>query len=311
MTDAAGYHSPVLLNESIEWLVTDPTGIYIDCTLGGGGHSMAILEKLKGGKLFSIDRDADAISFAQKRLTHSNNSFIRQGRFSEMDELCELADNSVAGVLMDLGVSSWQINSGERGFSFQADGPLDMRMNREQPFSAYDLVNTYDLNELKHVFYRYGEEKKSQQIAKQIIARRNEKPIETTAELKSCIVAVVKGKEQVKSLARVFQAIRIEVNREMEELETALKTAFRLLANKGRLVVISYHSLEDRIAKQFMRSQTKQINTELPFDPESTADELKIVTKKPVLPSNQEINENSRSRSARLRVAEKISGGKK
>ena len=308
MTEAAEYHSPVLLSESIEWLITDPAGIYVDCTLGGGGHSMAILNRLEKGQLFSIDRDADAISFAQKRLSDFPNLTICQGNFSEMDDLCELADRTVAGVLMDIGVSSWQINTGLRGFSFQSDGPLDMRMNQDNPFSAYDLVNTYDFNELKQVFYRYGEEKKSHAIANQIVKQRELKEITTTQQLKECIEAVVRGKERIKSFARIFQAIRIEVNNEMEELENALATAYKILGHNGRLAVISYHSLEDKLTKQFMRSKTHVINTELPFEPENSLDELRILTKKPILPTTREIELNSRSRSARMRVAEKLCG---
>ena len=300
------YHVPVMLNEVMSYLMTDPNGKYIDCTLGGGGHSESILSALnEEGRLISIDQDEDAIAYAKKRLERFKNFEIAYGNFADMKTICAFEENTVHGILMDLGVSSYQIDEASRGFSFGQNGPLDMRMDQDQYFSAQDLVNTYSENELKSIFWQYGEEKFSSKIAKKIVEERKKSEIETTEELKNIINSVVHGKAVVKSQARIFQAIRIEVNRELDALKKALEAAFDMLANGGRLVVMSYHSLEDRIVKQFIMNNEKKINPELPFDLADGKFYLKRIVKKAISASEDELQVNNRSRSAKLRIAEK------
>jgi 16S rRNA (cytosine1402-N4)-methyltransferase len=300
------YHVPVMLKEVMNYLLTNPDGKYIDCTLGGGGHSEAILKEMsEKGVLIGIDQDEDAIAFAKERLNKYDNFEIAYGNFSEMKTITSFNEGTVTGVLMDLGISSYQIDEASRGFSFQQNGPLDMRMDRDQYFTAQDLVNTYTENELKRIFWQYGEEKLSGKIAKKIVSERKDGEIATTEELKNIINSVVFGKAQIKSQARIFQAIRIEVNRELDSLKKALDAAFEMLELGGRLVIMSYHSLEDRIVKQFIMSKEKKINPELPFDLLDDKSYLKRIFKKAMMASDQELEMNNRSRSARLRVAEK------
>ncbi|MFQ3597453.1 MAG: 16S rRNA (cytosine(1402)-N(4))-methyltransferase RsmH [Chloroherpetonaceae bacterium] len=309
------YHKPVLLDETIEYLVTG-AGTYIDGTLGGGGHSEKILETLEKKNwlerslVIGIDRDSDAIEAASERLKRYKNFRAVKSRFSELAE--QAKEREVKGILLDLGISSHQIDEGARGFSFQKSATLDMRMNQAQSLSAYQVVNEYSEAELAQVLWKYGEEKKSRLIAKRIAERRASKPIVTTEELAEIVKTCVPRQEQVKSLARVFQAIRIEVNDELGELEKALRQSIPLLESGGRIAVISYHSLEDRIVKDFFREQSEDdwgLDKGLKGVPLKTplrSRTIKLLTKKPIQPSEKEIEENSRARSAKLRVAEKL-----
>jgi len=309
------YHKPVLLDEAIEHLVTGE-GTYIDGTLGGGGHSEKILETLKkknwleGSMVVGIDRDSDAIEAASERLKRYKNFHAVKSRFSELAEHAK--EKQVKGILLDLGISSHQIDEGARGFSFQKSAPLDMRMNQAQSLSAYQVVNEYSEAELADVLWKYGEEKKSRLIAKRIVERRASTPIQTTDELASIVKMCVSPNEQVKSLARVFQAIRIEVNNELGELEKALEESLKVLQSGGRIAVISYHSLEDRIVKEFFRKQSEDDwgfekgLKGVPLKEPLRRRTMKLITKKPIQPSEKEVEENSRARSAKLRVAEKL-----
>ena len=309
------YHTPVLIDETIEHLVTGE-GTYIDGTLGGGGHSEKILETLEkknwleSSIVIGIDRDSDAIEAASERLKRYKNFRAIKSRFSELAEHAK--EKAVKGILLDLGISSHQIDEGARGFSFQKSAPLDMRMNQAESLSAYQVVNEYSEAKLAEVLWKYGEEKKSRVIAKRIAERRVLAPIETTEELASIVKACVPPNEQVKSLARVFQAIRIEVNNELGELGKALEESVRLLQSGGRIAVISYHSLEDRIVKEFFRKQSEDDwgfdkgLKGVPLKEPLRHRTMKLITKKPIQPSEKEVEENSRARSAKLRVAEKL-----
>ncbi|MCS6987942.1 MAG: 16S rRNA (cytosine(1402)-N(4))-methyltransferase RsmH [Chloroherpetonaceae bacterium] len=308
-------HAPALLNETTEALVRS-AGLYIDGTLGDGGHSEAILKRLaQNGWLdasfvIGIDRDDEALRAASERLKGYKNFRAEKANFSELARYAK--ENEACGVLLDLGVSSRQIDEGERGFSFQKSARLDMRMNQAQSLSAWEVVNQSSEEKLAEILWKYGEEKKSRRIAKRIAERRRLKPIETTSELADIVKACAPKGEQIKTLARVFQAIRIEVNDELGELERALPEALKTLRSGGRIAVISYHSLEDRIAKDFFREQSQDDwgyekgLKGLPLKEPLRKATMKLVTKKPIEPSEKEINENPRARSAKLRVAEKL-----
>lgn len=308
-------HKPVLLDETIDLLVTG-AGLYIDGTLGGGGHSEAMLKRLaengwlETSRVIGIDRDDDALRAATERLKGYPNFRAEKARFSELSRFAK--ENEAKGVLLDLGVSSHQLDEGERGFSFQKSARLDMRMNQADALSAMDVVNDYPEEKLADVLWKYGEEKRSRLIAKRIAERRRTRPIETTGELADVVKACVPRAEQIKSLARVFQAIRIEVNDELGELERALPEALKALRSGGRIAVISYHSLEDRIAKDFFRAQSQDDwgydkgLKGMPLEAPLRKRTMKLVAKKPIQPSEDEINRNPRARSAKLRVAEKL-----
>lgn len=303
------YHIPVMLDETVSYMLTNKDGIYVDCTLGGGGHSEEILKRLSDkAKLYSIDQDDEALDYSKKRLGHDARINFCKGNFSQMSEITGCVANSVDGILMDLGVSSHQIDDVERGFSFQKDFPLDMRMDQNQELSAEMVVNDYDERQLKRIFFTYGEEKFASRIAKRILKVREAKSIRTTFELRDIVEeSIPKGQKLTKSLARIFQALRIEVNDEMKVLELALDEAYNLLANNGRLVILSYHSLEDRIVKRFMRSKKKDFyNPDRPMEYTQSDMYFNILTGKPELASEEEINKNSRARSAKCRVAEKV-----
>jgi len=302
------YHVPVMLNECIDALIQNPSGIYIDCTLGGGGHSEKILQTIDpSGVLYSIDQDPDAWAVSSERLKEFSNFNLCKGNFSSIFQLTTGKACSVDGILMDLGVSSHQLDERERGFSFQGDAALDMRMNSSQEFTAYDVINHYQQHELVRIFFKYGEEKSSKKIAQDICNARMQHPIETTGKLKEVIEKSVPQKFLTKSLARIFQAVRIEVNKELEVLETALEHSFNLLKPGGRLVVMSYHSLEDRIVKQFIAEKERgSDNFDLPISIQPEGERFKRITRKPILASDDEVSENPRARSAKLRVAEKV-----
>jgi 16S rRNA (cytosine1402-N4)-methyltransferase len=304
------YHHPVLAGDVVKYLISKPDGIYVDCTLGGGGHSELILEKLNGkGMLLGLDADMDAIQFASERLSIFSNKIIKRAFFDQLDVVL-VQDKLLPadGFLFDLGISSHQIDKGEKGFSFSEDGPLDMRFNNLQKLTAAEVINRYDEKKLAEIIRSYGEERQWRKIVRQLIRKRSAKIIETTSELKDIISSVILERFRNKTLARIFQAIRIEVNQELERLKTGLNKAFDALNLHGRIVVISYHSLEDRIVKEFFRY--KELDCICPPDyPECVCDkekEMKILTRKPIRPSEKEIADNPRARSARLRAAEKI-----
>ena len=293
------YHRSVLLNETIDALKIDPDGIYVDCTLGGAGHSFEISRRLsERGRLIGIDQDADAIEEARKKLSDARCQIdFVQKNFSDLQEiLSELRINKIHGLLFDLGISSHQIDTPERGFSYMHNAPLDMRMNQSQKFSAADVLNTYTESELTRIFFEYGEERWSKRIAKFICEMRREKIFQTTFDLVDIICRAipkdVRRKDPHGSEKRIFQAVRIEVNSELKILEASIETAIDFLNSGGRICIISFHSLEDRIVKHTLKK----------FSMEK---KIKLIGKF-IAPSSEEILENPRSKSAKLRIAEKI-----
>lgn len=307
-------HYSVMLNECIEALNINPNGIYVDCTAGGGGHSEAILEKLDKGTLISLDQDDEAIEACKKRLARFNErSIIVKSNFSELERvLNDLEIVHVDGVIMDLGVSSHQLDTPSRGFSYNSDAELDMRMNPRSPFSAYDVVNTYSEQELKKIVFEYGEERFAPIIARKIVQCREEKPIKTTLELasiiKSAIPVASAKKESQHPAKRTFQAIRIEVNHELDVITPAIDGAVSRLSEGGRIVIMTFHSLEDRIVKTKFNDYARGCTcpSDFPVCVCGNKAKLKVITKKPIVANNKELKENARSRSAKLRVAEKI-----
>ena len=301
-------HFSVLKNETINGLSLKPNSIVVDATLGYGGTSKEILNNIPNGYLYAFDQDIDAINYSRDFLKDYNNFKLIHSNFVNMKK--ELEDNGidkVDAIVFDLGVSSPQIDEVERGFSFQNDARLDMRMNQEDEVSAYDVVNNYDINNLTNIFYKYGEEKLSKVIAKKICEKR---PIETTKELVSVINMAVGDKyfNLHHPERKIFQAIRIEVNHELDVLENVLPDAINLLNKGGRLAVITFHSLEDRIVKQIFKkySEVDDLYKGLPYIPEEYKPIIKIVNKKVIEASNEELSINSRSRSAKLRIIERI-----
>ena len=305
-------HYSVLLLESVDFLKIKPDGIYLDATLGGGGHSYEILSR-GAGKLIGIDQDREAIAAATKRLEEFSDKVITVNRnFSEVKSILEdLGIDNVDGAVMDLGVSSYQLDNAERGFSYMHDAPLDMRMDRDNPLSAYDVVNTYSDEELTKIFYEYGEEKWSARIAKFIIERRENKPIKTTGELSDIIKAAIPKAARMDGghpAKRVFQAIRIEVNGELRILKQAVCDFVDVLKPGGVLSIITFHSLEDRIVKKTFQELAKGCTCpkSFPVCVCGKTPQVKILTGKPVLPSEAELDENSRSKSAKLRAVVKL-----
>lgn len=305
-------HYSVLLNETIESLNLKKNSIIVDATLGYGGHSSIILSRIKEGSLFAFDQDSEAIKSSTDRLNKIGTNFtIIKSNFCYMQEkLNELEIYKVDGVLFDLGVSSPQLDEASRGFSFHEDAPLDMRMDKDNPISAYNVVNEYEKNELTRIFKEYGESEFASNIAKHIVAYRSQKKIETTLELVEIIKAAVPMKKRLhKHPARqIFQAIRIEVNHELDVIEPALKQALAMLNIGGRVAVITFHSLEDRIVKNYFKDLTKvdERVKGLPSIPEEYLPDFKLVYTKPVVATEKELEENTRSRSAKLRVIERI-----
>ena len=296
------YHNPVLRQLSVDYLVTDPNGTYVDVTYGGGGHSRAILDRLDDGRLIAFDQDSDAKSqlIEDERFTFVPSNFKNLTRFLKYHRAYP-----VNGILADLGVSSHQFDTPERGFSYREDGVLDMRMNTQTGESAQDIVNKYDESSLSGIFYRYGELSEGRSLARNIIRAREKAPIETTRQLVEAVrPSLMRGKE-LKTLSKIFQAIRIEVNQEMAVLESFLEQTVDALDVGGRLVVISYHSLEDRMVKNFMRAGNLRGEIEKDFYGNPLTP-FKLITRKAVVPDIEEINQNPRARSAKLRVAEKI-----
>lgn len=296
------YHNPVLLKQSIDALVTDPDGIYVDVTFGGGGHSREILSRLSPkGRLYSFDQDLDALknSINDERFTLINQNF----RFLE-NSLLMYGVHAVDGVLGDLGVSSHQFDAAERGFSIRSEAPLDMRMNVMQHLDAKRVINTYEEEHLADLFYHYGELREARKLAREIVHARKNREIETTEDLKKIFGYIPQHKSN-KFFAQLFQAIRIEVNQELEALKEMLLQSYKILKKDGRLVIISYHSLEDRLVKRFLKNGM--------FEGEPERDvygnysrSFELLQNKAIVPTEEEINENSRARSAKLRVGIKL-----
>ena len=309
------HHVTVLLHETIDMLDVKPDGVYVDATLGGAGHSEYLLGKLsESGHLYAFDQDQHAIENAKTRLSpfieRGMVTFIK-GNFRQLKErLNELGVTEIDGICYDLGVSSPQLDERERGFSYKKDAPLDMRMNQEASLTAYEVVNSYDYHDLVRIFFKYGEDKFSKQIARKIEQTRAIKPIETTTELAEIIKSAKRAKELKKKghpAKQIFQAIRIEVNDELGAADESIQQAMDLLAIGGRISVITFHSLEDRLTKQlFKEASTVEVPKGLPFIPDELKPKIELVNRKPILPSQEELEENNRSHSAKLRVAQKI-----
>lgn len=307
-------HRSVLLDECIEGLNIDPAGIYVDGTAGGGGHSLEIVKKLdKGGRLIAIDRDDAALAAASLRLSEYKDrvTFVKSN-FSEVGEVLKsLGISKINGILMDLGVSSYQLDTPERGFSHNNDAPLDMRMDTTATLDAYAVVNGYSRDELKRIIYEYGEEKFAPKIANAIVNAREEKPIETTGELVKIIKSAIPQKAREGGhhpAKRTFQAIRIEVNGELDAIAPAIDSAIEYLDVGGRVAIITFHSLEDRIVKQTYQKHAEGCTCpkDFPVCVCGKKPSLKILTRKPIVPSENELTENPRSRSSKLRIAEKL-----
>ena len=296
------YHNPVLLKQSVDALVTNPDGIYVDCTFGGGGHSREILSRLsEKGRLFSFDQDLDALKNAidDPRFTLVNQNF----RFLE-NSMLAYGISHVDGILADLGVSSHQFDEAERGFSTRSNAPLDMRMNVMQGLDAKKIINDYEEEDLANIFYQYGELRESRKLAREIVHHRKTKKINTTEDLKN-LFSYIPAFKQNKFLAQVFQAIRIEVNQELEVLKEMLVQSYKILKVEGRLVVISYHSLEDRLVKRCLK------NGMFEGEPQrdiygNYAKAFDLLKTKAIIPDDKEIEENSRARSAKMRIGTKL-----
>ena len=306
-------HVSVLLNECLDALNIKDDGIYVDCTLGGAGHSSHILQRLsKDGLLVGIDQDTDALKAAGERLKEYENKKLVHNNFHNIDSILEeLEIPKVDGILMDLGVSSYQLDEGERGFSYMKDAPLDMRMNRDREFSAYDVVNSYSMEDLWRIIRDYGEEKFAKRVAEFIVNKREEKPIETTLELVDIIKAAIPAKarrEGPHPAKRTFQAIRIEVNGELEILNKAIEDGVNRLNKGGRMAIITFHSLEDRIVKLKFRELANPCTCpkEFPICVCGKKPLVKLISRKAIDPSKEEVEENPRSRSAKLRVIERF-----
>jgi len=301
------YHVPVLLREVIEGLAIHPEGVYVDCTFGGGGHSLEILKLLNAqGRLVVFDQDADA----RKNVPDDDRILFIPHNFRHLQRFCRLHKiTQVDGILADLGVSSHQFDTAERGFSTRFEGDLDMRMDQRQELTAFDVVNTYNEQQLHKLFEQYGEVTNSKTLAKTIVQVRRTVSLKTIANFKQALDSVVKGNPH-KYFAQVFQALRIEVNDELGALKEMLQQVPQLLKPSGRVAIITFHSLEDRIVKNFFRKghfEEEETTTD-PFGRDTTVPPLKIITKKPVVPTEEEMKRNPRARSARLRVAEKPEG---
>ena len=296
------YHNPVLLKQSVDALVTNPDGIYVDCTFGGGGHSREILSRLsEKGRLFSFDQDLDALKNAidDPRFTLVNQNF----RFLE-NSMLAYGVSHVDGILADLGVSSHQFDEARRGFSTRSNAPLDMRMNVMQGLDAKKIINDYEEEELADIFYHYGELREARKLAREIVHHRKSKKIETTEDLKN-LFSYIPAFKQNKFFAQVFQAVRIEVNQELEVLKEMLVQSYKILKVEGRLVVISYHSLEDRLVKRFLK------NGMFEGEPQrdiygNYAKAFELLKTKAIIPDDKEIEENSRARSAKMRIGIKL-----
>lgn len=301
-------HFPVMLGECIDMLNIKPDGVYIDGTFGRGGHSLEIAKRLKGGKLICIDRDASAIEYGRETFVGFDNVEFIKGDFCNIPEL---VSEKVDGILLDLGVSSPQLDEAERGFSYMADGPLDMRMDREQILTARDVVNGWEFSELRRILSEYGEERYASKIASAIVREREKGEISSTAQLVDIIKSAMPAaalREKQHPAKRSFQGIRIAVNDELGEIEKFLKALPEVLKSGGRAVIITFHSLEDRLVKHAFRSAEKPCTCppEIPVCVCGKVPVLKVLSNKPILPTDEEISKNPRSRSAKVRVAERL-----
>ena len=303
------YHKPVLYDEVIEKIITDKDAVYVDCTLGGGGHTQGILENSsKNSKVIAIDQDIEAIEFAKKRLENYDNFKVFQDNFKNIDTVVYLAGfEKVDRILMDIGVSSNQLDNAKRGFSYRFCAKLDMRMDKSLKLSAYDVVNTFSEKEIADIIYKYGEEPKSRKIARNIVEYRKNKKIETTTELAEIVIKSI-GKSMKRHPAkRTFQAIRIFVNKELEVLTQTLDKAVNLLNDRGRLLVITFHSLEDRIVKEKFREYENPCTCpkDIPICICGKKSLGKVITRKPIVAKEVELKENKRAHSAKLRIFER------
>ncbi len=298
------YHIPVLYHEVLDGLAIKADGVYVDCTFGGGGHSRGILEQLnENGKLFAFDQDADA----QRNIPNDERVVFVPQNFRHLQRFLRLHKvTAVDGILADLGVSSHQFDEGDRGFSTRFAGPLDMRMDRRQEVSAADIIRTYNEQRLHKLFEQYGEVSNAKTLARQIVQQRNHLQVATIEQFKSLIAPVVKGNPN-KYLAQVFQALRMEVNDEMGALQEMLQQVPAVLKPGGRVAIITFHSIEDRMVKNFFRQGSFDETPDNPLLPVVKEEVLKVITKKPVTAGEEELKNNSRSRSAKLRVAERTS----
>lgn len=301
METTDSYHRPVLVDEAIGFLITRRDGVYVDATAGGGSHTLAILLQLQSsGRVLAIDRDEEAITAARRRISKfASQVTLVRGEFASLKELVfDAGITRVNGIFYDLGVSSHQLDCPDRGFSYRVSGPLDLRMDRQSAKTAADVINELSADDLARIFFEYGEEKNGRKIARAIVEARRHAPLKTTDELAAVIATVTNPRYLNKTLSRTYQAIRVVVNDELNQLRAGLSAAYELLDVSGRLVVISYHSLEDRIIKNFIRD--KKIS-----ESGATGHRLRPLTKKPVTASPEEIRINPRARSAKLRAAEK------
>ena len=294
-------HIPVLLDHSIDQLITDPNGIYVDCTFGRGGHSKKILERLSNkGKLIAFDLDNEAME--ESKAIKKNNFQFHKTNFSQIGNFIE--DDSLMGALIDCGVSSPQLDEPERGFSFQKDGPLDMRFNRNQELTCSDIIENYSESELSEILWKLGEEEESRRIAKFIVERREVKKFKSTTDLANVIKLAKRKRTKKHSATKSFQALRMAVNSELESLSKCLEVLKNKLKKSGKIVVISFHSLEDRLAKQSFKTQPNLVEKKIPIFNDTTKE--KFTVSKVLLPTNDEISMNPRSRSAKMRVIEKL-----
>ena len=304
------YHIPVMVNEVMDFLVSNPDGIYVDATTGGGGHSHSILSIISNrGKLLGVDLDEDALAYSSRRLAEYKNYVNFNVGFDQVGFILESEEISgIEGIIYDLGISSYQIDEEHKGFAFMQDSPLDMRFSRFQKLTAEMVINEYEEEMLAEIFKKYGEERRSKLIASKIVEKRARISFKTTRQLVELISSLVPGKQLTKTLARVFQSIRIEVNDELGRLKRSLDVVFPFLKIGGRIVVLSYHSLEDRIIKNYFKEKSAGCicPPEFPVCKCSHKPEMKILTKKVIIPSKEEIKNNPRARSAKLRAAEKI-----
>jgi 16S rRNA (cytosine1402-N4)-methyltransferase len=304
------HHSPVLLNESLEYLITDKSGVYFDGTLGFGGHSGEILSKLNNdARLISTDVDQDAFKFSKEKFETDDRIKIYNFNFMQIDIISKIESiSNYNGIFADLGVSSFQLDNPDSGFTYRMEAKLDLRMDKSKVVTASDIVNSFSEEELADIIYKFGEEKNSRHIARKIIDRRKTKKIESTTDLSELISSITPFKYRIKTLSRVFQALRIYVNDELEALKTFLTKSGDLLNNGGRIVILTYHSLEDRIVKESFKYEALDCICPKDFpvckcDKESR---LRILTRKPITPSEEELQNNIRARSAKLRAAERI-----
>lgn len=305
------YHIPVLYYETLDNLIKNPDGVYIDCTLGGGSHSEGILERLSDkGLLISIDQDINAIEYSKKRLEKYGTKWkVFKGNFETIDTIAYMAGvDKVDGILMDIGVSSKQLDDPERGFSYRYDVKLDMRMNTEQKISAYDIVNNYSEEDLSRIIFEYGEERHAKKIARLIVDERKKEPIEMTSQLINIIKRAYPERVAKHPAKKTFQAIRIEVNRELEVLDKAMEKAVNLLKVGGRLAIITFHSLEDRAVKNKFKdlSTACKCPKDIPICMCGGIKKFENITKKPIVPIDEELEKNNRAHSSKLRILERI-----